>query len=105
MARRIARFATPDTVPTPDATNASPAPPTSRPRRNTNGSASAVQARRMPPTAEQIAARAYEIYLARGGEHGYHDEDWFQAEQELRQTDPSITLPTAPGLQGRDDDR
>ncbi len=33
---------------------------------------------------EQIARRAYEIYLARGGEHGRHEDDWNQAERELR---------------------
>jgi hypothetical protein len=48
-------------------------------------------ARRGPPTPEQIAARAYELFLERGGAHGYHDEDWARAEQELRTTDPSIS--------------
>ncbi len=33
---------------------------------------------------EQIAERAYEIFLSRGGEHGRDQEDWFQAERELR---------------------
>jgi hypothetical protein len=36
------------------------------------------------PTNEQIAARAYELFIARGRRHGHHEEDWFQAEQELR---------------------
>jgi hypothetical protein len=36
------------------------------------------------PTYEQIAARAYEIFIARGGEHGRDQEDWYQAEGELR---------------------
>ena len=35
-------------------------------------------------TQEQIAKRAYEIFSTRGGEHGHDQEDWFQAEQELR---------------------
>jgi ribosome-binding protein aMBF1 (putative translation factor) len=35
-------------------------------------------------TREQIATRAYEIYVARGGSHGYDIEDWLQAERELR---------------------
>lgn len=35
------------------------------------------------PTYSQIAARAYELYLARGGEHGRDAEDWYQAEREL----------------------
>jgi hypothetical protein len=37
-----------------------------------------------PPTHEQIAARAYEIYLARGGFDGRSEDDWLQAERELR---------------------
>ncbi|QRK08392.1 DUF2934 domain-containing protein [Archangium violaceum] len=36
------------------------------------------------PTQEQIARRAYELYLARGGSHGRHEDDWLQAERELR---------------------
>lgn len=35
-------------------------------------------------TQEQISIRAYEIYLARGGEHGRDAEDWYQAERELK---------------------
>lgn len=35
------------------------------------------------PTRQDIARRAYEIYLRRGGTHGYDIEDWLQAEQEL----------------------
>ncbi|WNG31928.1 DUF2934 domain-containing protein [Cystobacter fuscus] len=36
------------------------------------------------PSVEQISRRAYELFLARGGEHGHHDEDWIQAERELQ---------------------
>jgi hypothetical protein len=36
------------------------------------------------PTVEEIARRSYEIFLARGGEHGHDMEDWLQAEDELR---------------------
>ncbi|WNG19548.1 DUF2934 domain-containing protein [Cystobacter fuscus] len=39
---------------------------------------------RSRPSAEQISRRAYELFLARGGEHGHHDEDWIQAERELQ---------------------
>lgn len=35
------------------------------------------------PTQEQIRQRAYEIYLARGGEDGRDLSDWVEAEQEL----------------------
>ncbi len=36
------------------------------------------------PTRAEISRRAYEIYVARGGTHGYDTEDWLQAERELR---------------------
>lgn len=29
---------------------------------------------------ERIAKRAYELFIARGGLHGYHIQDWAQAE-------------------------
>ena len=32
---------------------------------------------------DRIATRAYELYLARGGEHGRADEDWYTAEREI----------------------
>ena len=35
-------------------------------------------------TDNDIARRAYELFLARGGEHGHDVEDWVQAERELR---------------------
>ena len=38
------------------------------------------------PTHEEIAARAYELYLARGSMDGYSEEDWLLAEAELRRT-------------------
>ena len=33
---------------------------------------------------EEVADRAYAIWQARGGEHGYDREDWFEAERQLR---------------------
>jgi hypothetical protein len=33
---------------------------------------------------ESIARRAYERYQARGGDHGRDQEDWFEAEREMR---------------------
>lgn len=36
------------------------------------------------PTHEEIAKRAYELYLSRGSVDGYHEEDWQLAETELR---------------------
>jgi hypothetical protein len=35
-------------------------------------------------TENDIADRAYELFLARGCEHGRDVEDWLQAERELR---------------------
>ena len=32
---------------------------------------------------EAIAKRAYEKYVSRGGDPGFEQEDWFEAEQEL----------------------
>jgi hypothetical protein len=37
------------------------------------------------PDAEQISRRAYERFEARGSEHGHDQEDWFEAEREVRQ--------------------
>ena|GEM_PF-2543696 len=34
-------------------------------------------------TAEAIQLRAYEIYVERGGIHGFDTDDWLQAELEL----------------------
>jgi len=36
------------------------------------------------PTHVQIANRAFEIYISRGGEHGHDGRDWFEAERQLR---------------------
>jgi hypothetical protein len=35
-------------------------------------------------TNDEIARRAYHLYLARGSEHGYDQDDWLRAEQELQ---------------------
>jgi len=32
---------------------------------------------------EMIEKRAYELFLKRGGVHGYHMADWIQAEKEI----------------------
>jgi hypothetical protein len=37
------------------------------------------------PTREEIKARAFELFIARGREHGRAEEDWLRAETELRQ--------------------
>jgi DUF2934 family protein len=35
------------------------------------------------PTNDEIAQRAYEIFVSRGGEPGHDLDDWLQAESEL----------------------
>lgn len=42
------------------------------------------RSQRRRPANEDIAKRAYEIFLARGASHGSDLEDWLQAERELR---------------------
>lgn len=44
----------------------------------------AAPARNTVLTHEQIARRAYEIFMARGGQNGSPEQDWQQAERELR---------------------
>jgi DUF2934 family protein len=36
------------------------------------------------PQDEQIRARAYELYIARGGAPGHEVDDWLQAEREIQ---------------------
>ncbi len=55
-------------------TGTTPAPPST----STTGNATAAL-----PSTEDIAKRAYELYLQRGSESGYELEDWLQAEAEL----------------------
>ena len=42
-----------------------------------------VQPVKIAPSREQIARRAYEIYVARGKAAGHEMADWIQAEREL----------------------
>ena len=41
---------------------------------------------------EMIEKRAYQLFLKRGGAHGYHMQDWVQAEKEI-----AAELEAAPG--------
>jgi hypothetical protein len=47
------------------------------------------------PTTEQIEKRAYELYLARGCEHGRDLEDWLAAERELTELSKQSPKPKA----------
>lgn len=42
------------------------------------------------PTQDEIARRAYEIYLERGGAPGHELEDWTRAERELVQKNGQV---------------
>jgi len=48
---------------------------------------------RRDPIKEAIARRAYELFLARGGEHGHDLDDWLQAERELAEAGRSSREP------------
>jgi len=70
-----------------------PAVPTSEVAPSTNGASFATldgatttsrAAERTTPSHEQIAARAYELYVTRGGGEGQAMSDWLRAEGELR---------------------
>lgn len=55
--------------------------------KSANGSneiAAATLDSKVSPTHAQIAERAYRYFLERGREHGFHEDDWFRAEQELQ---------------------
>jgi len=55
-------------------------------------------AARNQPTPDQIALRAYEIYLERGCEPGHELEDWTRAEHELspKKSKPRQKAPAKP---------
>jgi hypothetical protein len=44
-----------------------------------------------PLTDSDVARRAYDLYLARGREHGHDVDDWLRAERELREGPSSTT--------------
>jgi hypothetical protein len=50
------------------------------------------------PTHEEIALRAYEIYLERGGTPGDALEDWTRAERELLEKDSKPSRRAGPTL-------
>jgi hypothetical protein len=51
---------------------------------------------RTPPTREEIALRAYQIYLERGGALGNELEDWIRAERELLEKAGTLRRKQAP---------
>ncbi len=53
------------------------------------------------PSGEEIARRAHELYLKRGGEHGKDVEDWVRAERELRDEPIAVPVKTKAVQPGR----
>ncbi|MGH9613349.1 MAG: DUF2934 domain-containing protein [Bryobacteraceae bacterium] len=43
----------------------------------------------------EIARRAYELYEERGREHGFHEDDWYRAEGEIRTRKSADRKPAA----------
>jgi hypothetical protein len=56
-----------------------------RTRKKATADTASVEARPKPgaPSEEAIRKRAFELWQARGGEHGHELDDWAQAEREL----------------------
>jgi Protein of unknown function (DUF2934) len=52
-------------------------------RKSTIAAPAATADERSGITADAIARRAFEVYLARGGGHGRDIEDWLEAERQL----------------------
>jgi Protein of unknown function (DUF2934) len=45
---------------------------------------------------EDVARRAYELFLSRGGQHGRDLDDWLAAEGQVKTSLPSSSLGTTP---------
>lgn len=65
---------------------------------NSDAKAAKVRAEAKSPTYEDIAVRAYNIYLERNGAPGDPFEDWVRAEQELTQDAPKPRRKLGPKL-------
>lgn len=64
--------------------------PTTKPAGDVNEYQEVPNAIDAPPSSdasdrERIATRAYELFQARGGEPGREEEDWFEAERQIKQ--------------------
>jgi Protein of unknown function (DUF2934) len=53
------------------------------------------------PSGEEIARRAHELYLQRGGEHGKDVEDWVRAKKELSDGPVAVPAKTRAAQAGR----
>jgi DUF2934 family protein len=63
-----------------------PRTPTVRPPPAADRSSTLLPNRSARVTHRDIARRAYDLYLARGCQHGHDVDDWLQAERKLRTT-------------------
>lgn len=45
----------------------------------------------------RIERRAYELFVARGGQDGYHMEDWLKAESEILKAQEASAAPLSAG--------
>ena len=50
---------------------------------------------------EDVARRAYELFLSRGGQHGRDLDDWLEAERQLTVTRVTPLVPRGPHTNGR----
>jgi Protein of unknown function (DUF2934) len=57
---------------------------------------------RREPSGEEIASRAHELYVQRGGEHGNDVENWVRAEKELSEEPVLGPAKTRAAQAGRD---
>lgn len=62
-----------------------------RTRNTTNGATGPAKTKRPSstkkanvPSPEDVAKRAYDIYVSRGGNHGADFDDWLEAERQLK---------------------
>jgi DUF2934 family protein len=46
----------------------------------------------MDRTYDDVARRAYDLFLSRGGQHGHDIDDWLEAERQLRSTFTTIPM-------------
>ena len=62
-------------------------PTTKKPKETVRRAASRAQRKPKLPTESDIALRAYQLFVERGGEHGRDLDDWLVAKQELLSAD------------------
>jgi Protein of unknown function (DUF2934) len=51
-------------------------------------------------SSDEVARKAYDLYLSRGGGHGADFDDWIEAEKQLKQDQPQPP-PSAPAPERR----